>query len=67
MVKHFRNEINTKNFLFRTREFEQMEMQFFVKPDDAKEWYEYWKAARIEWFKSLGMTAAKLRYHDHHQ
>jgi glycyl-tRNA synthetase len=63
--KAFRNEINTKNFLFRTREFEQMEMQFFVKPDDAKEWYEYWKAARIEWFKSLGMTAAKLRYHDH--
>jgi glycyl-tRNA synthetase len=63
--KAFRNEINTKNFLFRTREFEQMEMQFFVKPDDAKEWYEYWKAARIEWFKSLGMTATKLRYHDH--
>ena len=63
--KAFRNEINTTNFLFRTREFEQMEMQFFVKPEDAKEWYEYWKAARIEWFKSLGMTAAKLRYHDH--
>jgi glycyl-tRNA synthetase len=63
--KAFRNEINTKNFLFRTREFEQMEMQFFVKPDDAKEWYDYWKAARLEWFKSLGMTAAKLRYHDH--
>ena len=63
--KAFRNEINTKNFLFRTREFEQMEMQFFVKPDDAKEWYEYWKAARIEWFKSLGMTSTKLRYHDH--
>ena len=63
--KAFRNEINTKNFLFRTREFEQMEMQFFVKPEDAKEWYEYWKAARIEWFKSLGMTQAKLRYHDH--
>jgi len=63
--KAFRNEINTKNFLFRTREFEQMEMQFFVKPDDAKEWYEYWKAARIEWFQSLGMTQSKLRYHDH--
>jgi len=63
--KAFRNEINTKNFLFRTREFEQMEMQFFVNPKDDKEWYEYWKAARLEWFKSLGMTAAKLRYHDH--
>ena len=63
--KAFRNEINTKNFLFRTREFEQMEMQFFVNPKDDKEWYEFWKAARLEWYKSLGMTAAKLRYHDH--
>jgi len=63
--KAFRNEINTKNFLFRTREFEQMEMQFFVNPKNDKEWYEYWKAARLEWFKSLGMTASKLRYHDH--
>ena len=63
--KAFRNEINTKNFLFRTREFEQMEMQFFVNPKNDKEWYEYWKAARLEWFKSLGMTATKLRYHDH--
>ncbi len=63
--KAFRNEINTKNFLFRTREFEQMEMQFFVNPKEDKEWYEYWKAARLEWFKSLGMTVTKLRYHDH--
>jgi glycyl-tRNA synthetase len=63
--KAFRNEINTKNFLFRTREFEQMEMQFFVKPDEAKSWYDYWKAARLDWYKSLGMTASKLRYHDH--
>ncbi|MCJ7553345.1 MAG: glycine--tRNA ligase, partial [Ignavibacteriaceae bacterium] len=63
--KAFRNEINTKNFLFRTREFEQMEMQFFVKPKDDKQWYDYWKLERIEWFKSLGMTATKLRYHDH--
>jgi glycyl-tRNA synthetase len=65
--KAFRNEINTKNFLFRTREFEQMEMQFFVNPKADKEWYDYWKAARIEWFKSLGMTPSKLRYHDHPQ
>jgi glycyl-tRNA synthetase len=63
--KAFRNEINTKNFLFRTREFEQMEMQFFVNPKEDKEWYNFWKAARLEWFKSLGMTATKLRYHDH--
>lgn len=63
--KAFRNEINTKNFLFRTREFEQMEMQYFVKPGDDKKWYDYWKATRLEWFKSLGMTPEKLRYHDH--
>ncbi len=63
--KAFRNEINTKNFLFRTREFEQMEMQYFVKPEDDEEFYKYWKGARLEWFKSLGMDAEKLRYHDH--
>lgn len=63
--KAFRNEINTKNFLFRTREFEQMEMQFFVKPADDKKWYDYWKYERLEWFKSLGMSPEKLRYHDH--
>lgn len=63
--KAFRNEINTKNFLFRTREFEQMEMQFFVKPADDQKWYLNWKNERMEWFKSLGMTADKLRFHDH--
>src|SRR3989304_7185561 len=63
--KAFRNEINTKNFLFRTREFEQMEMQFFIKPADDKTWYDYWKAERLQWFKNLGMTESKLRYHDH--
>ena len=63
--KAFRNEINTKNFLFRTREFEQMEMQFFINPNDDKKWYDYWKYERLEWFKSLGMTKDKLRYHDH--
>jgi glycyl-tRNA synthetase len=63
--KAFRNEINTKNFLFRTREFEQMEMQFFIKPSDDKKWYDYWKAERLEWFVSLGMKKEKLRYHDH--
>ncbi|MGE5402587.1 MAG: glycine--tRNA ligase [Ignavibacteriales bacterium] len=63
--KAFRNEINTKNFLFRTREFEQMEMQFFVKPEEDKKWYDYWKDLRMEWYKTLGMTPEKLRYHDH--
>ena len=63
--KAFRNEINTKNFLFRTREFEQMEMQFFVKPSDDKKWYDYWKTERLNWYYSLGMTKDKLRYHDH--
>jgi glycyl-tRNA synthetase len=63
--KAFRNEINTKNFLFRTREFEQMEMQFFVNPKSDKEWYDYWKEARLNWFVSLGMKKDKLRYHDH--
>ncbi len=63
--KAFRNEINTKNFLFRTREFEQMEMQYFVKPSEDQQNYDSWKATRIEWYKSLGMNADKLRYHDH--
>jgi len=63
--KAFRNEINTKNFLFRTREFEQMEMQFFVKPGTDVEWFNYWKQRRLEWFVSLGLTAAKLQYHQH--
>ena len=63
--KAFRNEINTKNFLFRTREFEQMEMQFFVKPSEDTKWYAYWKEKRIEWYKSMGITPSKLRYHDH--
>lgn len=63
--KAFRNEINTKNFLFRTREFEQMEMQYFCKPGTDNQHYEEWKERRIEWFKSLGMTPTKLRFHDH--
>jgi len=63
--KAFRNEINTKNFLFRTREFEQMEMQFFIKPGEDKKWFEYWKEQRYNWFISLGMSNEILRYHDH--
>jgi glycyl-tRNA synthetase len=63
--KAFRNEINTKNFLFRTREFEQMEMQYFCKPGSDTQHYDEWKERRIAWFKSLGMTPEKLRFHDH--
>lgn len=63
--KAFRNEINTKNFLFRTREFEQMEMQFFVKPGTDDEWFEYWRAERLKWFHELGMSKDKLQWHQH--
>ena len=63
--KAFRNEINTKYFLYRTREFEQMEMQYFVKPSDDRKWFNYWKEKRFEWYKSLGMNPDKLRFHDH--
>ncbi|HLX11468.1 MAG TPA: glycine--tRNA ligase [Bacteroidota bacterium] len=63
--KAFRNEINTKNFLFRTREFEQMEMQFFVKPGTDVEWFEYWRAQRMQWFINLGMAKEKLQWHQH--
>jgi glycyl-tRNA synthetase len=63
--KAFRNEINTKNFLFRTREFEQMEMQFFVKPGTDEEWFNYWKERRMQWFLGLGIGSEKLQYHRH--
>ncbi len=63
--KAFRNEINTKNFLFRTREFEQMEMQFFVKPGSDDQWFEYWRTERMNWFVRLGLKAEKLQWHRH--
>ncbi len=63
--KAFRNEINTKNFLFRTREFEQMEMQYFVKPGDDEKWYEYWKEQRLNWYQSLGMKKESLNFVPH--
>ena len=63
--KAFRNEIVARQFIFRMREFEQMEMQFFIRPGTQKEWYEKWKATRLEWHKSLGIPAEKYRYHDH--
>ena len=63
--KAFRNEITPGNFIFRTREFEQMEMQFFVEPGTDDEWFEYWKAKRMEWHLGLGIRAEKLRFHEH--
>jgi glycyl-tRNA synthetase len=63
--KAFRNEIVARQFIFRMREFEQMEMQFFVKPGTQKEWYEKWKETRLKWHLSLGMGAENYRFHDH--
>jgi glycyl-tRNA synthetase len=63
--KAFRNEITPGNFIFRTREFEQMEMQFFVEPGTDMEWFETWKAARMEWHQNLGLSKERLRYHQH--
>lgn len=63
--KAFRNEINTKNFLFRTREFQQMEMQYFCKPGTENEFYDYWKEQRWNWYIDLGMSPDKLRFKEH--
>jgi len=63
--KAFRNEIVARGFIFRMREFEQMEMQFFVRPGTQKEWYEYWKETRMKWHLSLGISAESYRFHDH--
>lgn len=63
--KAFRNEIVARQFIFRMREFEQMEMQFFVRPGTQMEWYNYWKEERLKWHTSLGIPAEKYRYHNH--
>lgn len=63
--KAFRNEIIARQFIFRMREFEQMEMQFFVKPGEELDWYEHWKAQRMAWHKSLGLGDDHYRFHDH--
>ncbi len=63
--KAFRNEIVARQFIFRMREFEQMEMQFFIKPGTQKEWYEYWKTTRMNWHRSLGIPEERYRFHDH--
>jgi glycyl-tRNA synthetase len=63
--KAFRNEIVARQFIFRMREFEQMEMQFFVKPGDEMKWYEHWKKTRLSWHVSLGLGKENYRFHDH--
>jgi glycyl-tRNA synthetase len=63
--KAFRNEITPGNFIFRTREFEQMEMQFFVRPGTDEEWFEKWRAERLAWHKAIGIQPTKLRWHEH--
>jgi glycyl-tRNA synthetase len=63
--KAFRNEITPGNFIFRTREFEQMEMQFFVEPGTDMTWFEYWKAERMKWHQELGLAPDRLEFHQH--
>ncbi len=63
--KAFRNEIIARQFIFRMREFEQMEMQFFVRPGEELKWYEYWKEMRINWHKALNLGTENYRFHDH--
>ncbi|MEN8228009.1 MAG: glycine--tRNA ligase [Bacteroidota bacterium] len=63
--KAFRNEIVARQFIFRMREFEQMEMQYFVPPGTELEWFEYWKEARMKWHRTLGFGANNYRFHDH--
>ena len=63
--KAFRNEITPGNFIFRTREFEQMEMQFFVRPGTDEEWFEFWRNERMQWHVGLGLAPERLRFHQH--
>lgn len=63
--KAFRNEIVARQFIFRMREFEQMEMQFFIRPGTEMAWYESWKETRMKFHQAIGLPAAKLKFHDH--
>jgi glycyl-tRNA synthetase len=65
--KSFRNEVTPRNFIFRSREFEQMEMEWFCHPDEALKWYEFWRAERMKWWVSLGVDPSRLRFRDHDQ
>src|SRR5690606_19708018 len=63
--KAFRNEITPKQFVFRSREFEQMEIEFFCHPDTSLEWYQYWRDERFAWYQRMGMTSERLRLREH--
>ena len=63
--KSFRNEITPRNFIFRSREFEQMEIEFFCAPDSSQSWYDYWRDRRLAWYTSLGLKSEKLRLREH--
>jgi glycyl-tRNA synthetase len=63
--KSFRNEVTPRNFIFRSREFEQMEMEWFCHPDEAIPWYQFWRAERMKWWESLGVKREHLRFRDH--
>jgi len=63
--KSFRNEITPRNFIFRSREFEQMEIEFFCRPDESQEWYQYWRKERFDWYVRHGLGSDKLRLRDH--
>jgi glycyl-tRNA synthetase len=63
--KSFRNEVTPRNFIFRSREFEQMEMEWFCHPDEARTWYEFWKAERMRWWRSIGVAESKLSLREH--
>ena len=63
--KSFRNEVTPRNFIFRSREFEQMEMEWFCHPDEAAKWYEFWKVERMNWWRSLGVKESNLRLREH--
>jgi glycyl-tRNA synthetase len=65
--KAFRNEVTPRNFIFRSREFEQMEMEWFCHPDEAQHWFDYWKQERMRWWKSLGVNGDNLIFRDHEQ
>ena len=65
--RSFRNEVTPRNFIFRSREFEQMELEFFVHPNEATKWYEFWRKTRFDWWQSLGLAGENLRLRDHEQ
>ena len=65
--KSFRNEITPRNFTFRSREFEQMEIEFFCRPDDSRKWYQFWRDRRWKWYLNLGLTEGRLQLREHHE